>query len=189
MTAVNCECSCHGTRKRSACANCGCPATPLPDGWRFLGYNLQHYSLALWGLRLRLDPPYPHLTRFFPGLIGEPVFEYRTYGLHALWAILLASWLPLPLLTAFVLFWAGQTFDRSKFLKSNLVFWRQALKENGIMHRAAGRYMIYLLREIERRDKAGLEWQGLASEALELQDKVVAAAGDQRAARGILAGV
>ena len=160
----------------------------LRDVWPFLRYNLQHYSLALWGLRLRLDPPYPHLTRFFPGLIGEPVFEYRTYGLHALWAIFLASWLPRPLLTAFVLFWAGQTFDRCKFLKSNLVFWRQALKENGILHRAAGRYMIYLLREIERRDKAGLEWQGLASEALELQDKVVAAAGSQRAARGILAG-
>jgi len=154
----------------------------------FLRWNFQHYALALWGLRLRFDPPYLRLTRFFPGLIGEPVFEYRTYGLHALWAILLASWLPRPLLTAFVLFWAGQTFDRCKYLKSNLIYWRQVLKENGIRHRAVGRYMIYLLREIERRDKAGLEWRGLATEALELQDKVVAAAGSERAARGILAG-
>jgi len=154
----------------------------------FLRWNFQHYALALWGLRLRFDPPYLRLTRFFPGLIGEPVFEYRTYGLHALWAILLASWLPRPLLTAFVLFWAGQTFDRCKYLNSNLIFWRQVLKENGIRHRAVGRYMIYLLREIERRDKAGLEWRGLATEALELQDKVVAAAGSERAARGILAG-
>jgi hypothetical protein len=160
----------------------------MRDGWLFLRYNVQHYSLALWGLRLRLDPTYPHLTRFLPGLIGEPVFEYRTYALHIVWAILLASWLPRPLLTALVLFWAGQTFDRSKYLKSNLVFWRQALKENGIMSRAAGRYMEYLLREIERRMKAGLEWQGLASEALELQNRVVAAAGSKRAARGILAG-
>lgn len=154
----------------------------------FLRWNVRHYVLAVWGLRLRFDPPYPHVTGFFPGLIGEPVFEYRTYGLHALWAILLASWLPGPLLTAFVLFWAAQTFDRCKYLKSNLVFWRQALKENGVRHRAAGRYMEYLLREMERRMKAGQDWGGLAQEAIQLQDKVVAAAGSKRAARNILAG-
>ncbi len=161
----------------------------LCDALRFLGYNLQHYSLALWGLRLRFDPTYPWVTRFFPSLISEPVFEYRTYGLTALWALLLASVAPLPVCGALVILWACISFDRSKYLKSNLVFWRQVLRENGVTHtRAHGRYIECLIREIERRMKAGEEWQGLSEEAVRLQDEVIRHAGSKDTVRRILAG-
>ncbi len=161
----------------------------IKDGLRFFWYNLQHYFLAVWGLRLRFDPTYPWVTKFFPSLISEPVFEYRTYGLTAVWAIVLASLLPYPVLTALVLLWACISFDRSKFLVSNLVFWRQVLKENGVTHtRAHGRYIEWLIRDIERRMKAGEDWQEQALEAARLQDEVIRHVGSKDAARRILAG-
>jgi len=146
----------------------------IRDALRFLLYNLQHYSFALWGLRLRLDPPYPMVMKFFPELITDSVFEYRTYGLHAFWAVLLAWLLPLPVAFAFVLFWLGQSCDRTKFYRSNFLFWKQAMKENGPDHqRTAGRYMEHIIRELERRMKAREEWQGLSEEAFRLQDEVI----------------
>lgn len=161
----------------------------MKDGLQFLRWNLQHYALALWGLRLRFDPPYPRLTRFFPGLIGEPVFEYRTYGLHAVWVGLLAAWFPLPVLTALVLGWGAISFDRSKYLKSNIAFWRQVLRENGVItHRAAGRLMECLLKEMERRMKQGGDWQQTAREAMELQDRVTGQKLTKDDLRRILAG-
>jgi hypothetical protein len=150
------------------------------DALRFFRYNWQHYSLALWGLRLRLDPDYPLLTHFFPGLIADSVQEYRTYGGTALWAIFLAYVLPLPLGTALVLFWLAQSVHRSQYFRSNLTFWRQASHENGFPHRAHARYSEQLLRDIERRVKSGESFNDCREalqEAQALMDKVCAAGG------------
>lgn len=159
------------------------------DLWYFLRVNLEHYALALFGLRLRFDPPYRHVTRLFPQYLCEPVFEYRTYGAHAVWAMMLAGILPPEALTALVVLWAAISWDRSKYLKSSLVFWRQVLRENGVSHsRAHGRYIEQLIREMERRMKAGEDWQECATEAARLQDDVIRHAGSKDAARAILAG-
>ena len=170
--------------------------TPVPsrsfgqDALRFFRWNLQHYALALWGLRLRFDPPYPHVFKFFPQFLLEPVLEYRTYGAMVMFAGALAAWLPAPALTALVALWACVSFDRSKFLKSGFVFWRQVYKENGISHnRAHGRYMEQLILEIERRMKAGEPWEALSQEAFQLQDDVIRHARSEDAARRILAGM
>lgn len=161
----------------------------IRDGFLFLRYNLQHYSLALWGLRLRFDPPYPILANFFPSLIAEPVFEYRSYGALVLFAGLMAWALPPTIVGAFLLLWFGVSFDRCKYLQSNLVFWRRTLKENGRgFHRAQGRYIEALIREMERRMKTGEDWQECAQEATELQDEVIALHGRTERARVILAG-
>lgn len=159
------------------------------DLFRFVAYNARHYALALWGFRLRFDPAYPMVLKFFPSLISEPVFEYRTYGLMCFWAIALAAWLPLPILGGLVLFWLCRSVHRCKYLKNNLVFWRQVLKENGTgHHRAQGRYIEQLIREMERAMKAGEPWQGLAQEAAKLQDEVIARHGAGDRAKAILAG-
>lgn len=146
----------------------------VKDALRFFRWNLQHYALALWGLRLRFDPPYPHVTRFFPQFLLEPVLEYRTYGGMAVFAGIVAAWLPSSAVTGLVMFWACIAWDRAGYLKSPLVFWRQVLKENGVSHmRAHGRYMEQLIREMERAMKAGEPWADLAEEALRLQDEVI----------------
>jgi len=147
----------------------------LRDVFRFLLYNWQHYSLALWGLRLRIDPDYPLVTKFFPGLIADSVLEYRTYGGIALWAMLLAFFLPLPLGTALVVLWAVQSWDRSKHFQSNLTFWREASRENPFPHRAHARYVEQLIREAERLEKAGKSGEMALREAQTLMDKVCAA--------------
>lgn len=146
----------------------------MNDARRFFRYNLQHYSLALWGLRLRLDPDYPHVTRFLPSQISEPVLEYRTYPLMGLWAFALAAALPANMLTALVLLWACISWDRSKFYRSELAFWRQVYKENGVSHqRGHGRLMEAITREIERRMKAGESWEELTVEGFRIQDDVL----------------
>jgi len=147
----------------------------IKDLFRFLRYNWNHYSLALWGLRLRFDPDYPLLTKFFPGLISEPVLEYRSYGLLALWGVLLAAILPLPLLTALVLLWAAQSFYRSQYLQSSLKFWRQVSRESGFPHRGHARYVEQLIREAERLEKAGKSGEMALREAQTLMDKVCVA--------------
>lgn len=145
------------------------------DALRFLRFNVQHYALALWGLRLRLDPDYPLLTGFFPSLISEPVLEYRTYGPLAGFALFLAAVLPPEILTALILAWACLSWDRAKFFRSDLAFWRQVYKENGLSHtRGHGRLIETLSREIERRMKAGEAWEELAQEGLTIQDDVLA---------------
>lgn len=161
----------------------------IRDVFRFLGYNLRHYSLALWGFRLRFDPPYPWVLKFFPSLISEPVLEYRTYGAIALWAIFLVIWLPAWAFPPLLGFWLARSWHRSHYLQSGLVFWRQVLRENGVTHtRAHGRYIECLIREMERCMKAGLPWQELATEALRLQDAVIRQAASKDTAKRILAG-
>ncbi len=161
----------------------------IRDAFRFLRFNLEHYAMAVWGLGLMFDPPYPHLSRFFPAYITEPVMEYRTYGFHAVGAVLFAAVAPLQVNIAFIVFWACISWSRSHYLKSNLVFWRQVLKENGVKHtRAHGRYMECLIKEIERRMKAGESWEMLSREAFRLQDEVIRRAGSKDAAQVILGG-
>ena len=161
----------------------------IRDALRFFRYNLQHYALAVWGLRLRFDPPYPWVLKFFPAYLSEPVFEYRTYGLMPLFAGILAAWLPLEAAGAFIILWAAISFDRSRYLQSNLLFWRRVLKENGTgHHRAHGRYMEQLIREIERCMKVGEPWEELVIECQRLQDEVIARHGSKDAAKRILAG-
>ncbi len=162
----------------------------LNDAIRFFYYHVKHYSLALWGLRLRFDPMYPFVYKFFPAFLAEPVLEYRTYGLHAVFALVCAAYLPAPVLTALVLFWGAIAWDRSHYLKSNVIFWRQVLKENGLVYtRAHGRLIEALIREMERRMKAGEPWEEMAQEAARLQDDVIRHAGSKDAATRILAGV
>lgn len=161
----------------------------IEDALYFLRVNLTHYALALWGFRLRFDPPYRHVTRFFPSLIAEPVFEYRTYGAHAVWAMFLAGFLPIEVLTLLICWFSAVTVYRARFLRSPLHFWRQVVKENGLNYRRGhGRYMEQLIREMEVRMKAGDKWEHLALEAQRLQDEVIRAAASQEAAKTILGG-
>jgi len=157
------------------------------DCLRFLRYNLQHYAHALWGIELRFDPPFPIVTRFLPKLISEPVLEYRTYGVMIFWALLLAWGLPLPVLGALVAGWACISWDRSRYLKSGVVFWRRVVRENGLgAHRGHGRLMEALILEIERQMKQHGEWDSLAVEALRLQDDVITDNRKKAAPGGIL---
>lgn len=146
----------------------------LTDGVRFLWYNLRHYALALWGLRLRFDPNYPMVTRFFSPTISDSVFEYRTYALHALWAVVLVRFLPVWILWPLILVWALESFHRSGYLKSNLDFWRQVARESPKM-RGQTRYMEQLLRWAEDQIKRGESWdriQPVLDEASRQMDQI-----------------
>lgn len=140
---------------------------------RFFIYNLEHYALAIWGLRLRLDPAFPWVHDFLPNFITDSVLEYRTYGLVAMWAGLLAVVLPLELSRVLIVVWAVVTGWRCRYLVTALRFWRQASRENqGIPHRSHARYVGELLKDIERRMKAGKPFQDQQQEAFVLVEGI-----------------
>lgn len=87
----------------------------------------------MWGFGLKLDPDYPKITRFLPNHVTDTVFEYRSYGLVALWALLLALitvhgfWM---LFAAFLTFWIFTSTERALLYRSELAWWRQAWRES-----------------------------------------------------------
>lgn len=114
--------------------------------------NLKHYSLAAFGLRLRLDPDYPMETRFFPSHITDSVLEYRTYFLIAPWCAVLAwglSYLPPGVIVGLGAFWTLKSWQRAAFYKSSLAFWEQAYRESPRKDRVRTRYAEQLMQRIE----------------------------------------
>lgn len=125
------------------------------DLFRFFYSNLRHYALALWGIRLQLEPDYPVVTRVVPHLIRDSVYEYRTYGPMLLWSIGAVVWLPRWLLVALLVFWAFQSFRRAGYFRSNFLFWKQAYRESPRKSRCQTFYVEWIIREVERLYKAG----------------------------------
>lgn len=142
-----------------------------------LWLNLRHYSLALWGCRLRLDPDYPGETRFRGDLIVDAVLEYRGYGLMAPWAVFLVLILPSDLLPFLIALWGFQAWQRAFFYSSPYRFWTRAYSEAPGKSRNQTRYAEELMLELERRLKAGadfhgLECQELVKRSIEMQDLI-----------------
>lgn len=134
--------------------------------------NLKHYSLAVWGLRLRLDPDYPGETRFEADLIVDAVLEYRLYPAFAPWCGLLAFILPLWASGILAALWALSARKRAYFYSSPFRFWQRAYTESPGKSRNKTRYVEELIREMERREKIGLDIDELATEARRIMDEV-----------------
>lgn len=149
------------------------------SGFALLAWiNLKHYLLAIWGIRLRLDPDYPNETRFRGDLIVDSVLEYRFYGLFVPWCIVLALVLPYGLTGILAGLWASQTWKRTYFYSTPFRFWTRAYQEAPTKHRNQIRYAEEIGREIERKDKAGIPWddpemQQLITTGMSLQEKIV----------------
>lgn len=90
--------------------------------------------------------------------------EYRTYGLHAAWCLLLAAVLPLPVSVTLALLWAVYSRFRSAAFRSNLTFWRQAYLDSPHKIRTRTRYAEQLMLDIERRMKNGESFNDLQPE-------------------------
>jgi len=142
------------------------------DGIRFAVSNLDHYALALLGIRLHLDPDYPIVKHFFPSVLADSVFEYRTYGLTTLWAIGLAWSIQTPWIYVLIGLWALQSFRRAFYYRSNFLFWTQAYRESPKKTRVKTRYMEQLILEMERRTKKGQDWEALYDEAHRLMKEI-----------------
>lgn len=139
--------------------------------------NLRHYSLALWGVRLRLDPDYPGELRFRPDLIVDAVLEYRGYGLLVPVAVFLARLFPIAVCGFLVGSWAVLAWRRAYYYSSPYRFWTRAYEEAPGKPRNQTRYAEELMREIERRMKAGQpygspECQFLIKKAMEMEDLI-----------------
>ncbi len=120
-------------------------------GFRYLlGCNLRHYSLALFGIRLRLDPDYPLTFDFLKDYISDPVLEYRTYFLVVFWGLLLAYLLPYAFQLGLLSFFVGQSWTRSYYYSSSLAFWRQAYRECPRKTRTQHLYVNRLKFELDR---------------------------------------
>lgn len=143
-------------------------------GFAFLFWlNVKHYALAVWGVRLRLDPDYPGETRFKGHLIVDAVLEYRLYPAFGPWCALLAFVLP-PWVAGFLTgLWAVSSWKRAYFYASPYNFWRRAYLESPGKARNKTRYVEELIRQMERLDKRGANIDDLANEARRLMDEVV----------------
>ena len=144
------------------------------DFLQFLAFNLRHYNLALWGLRQQLEPDYPVVERFFPSLIRDSVYEWRSYGAMILWAAFIAS---LPGIVPYLLIglWVKWSWERAGYFRSNFIFWRQAYRECPDKKRVQIQYFQWIIRETEQRMKAGansFDTAPLDREALQLQDRI-----------------
>lgn len=140
--------------------------------------NLKHYSGALFGIRLRLDPDYPMEGRFRGDLIVDAVLEYRFYGLFAPWSVLLAVLLPSPVAIVLAALWEVLAWRRADFYSSAFRFWRRAYQESPTKMRTRIRYEEELIREIERRMKsndpdAGAELDELMQTAMKIQNGII----------------
>ena len=147
----------------------------LADAGLFLRENVSHYSRAVFGFRLRLDPDTRDVTRFFPSILKDSVLEYRTYGgmiLPALgfaWGFTRWPALGLPVF----LFWIIRSIHRATFYQSPFAFWEQAWQESPQKLRVNLRYFEELSREIERRMKQGLPTRALERRAFQVQARVI----------------
>lgn len=143
-----------------------------------LWLNLKHYALAIWGFRLRLDPDYPGESRFRGDLIVDAVLEYRGYGLFVPWCIFLAGLVPNYVCLALIVCWAFMTAERARYYKTALAFYTRAYQESPGKMRNKTRYAEELIREIERKSKAGLAWESpemqvLIAEGFRIQNLIV----------------
>ncbi len=137
----------------------------LSDCLAFLAANLKHYAFAAWGARLRLDPDYPPVARFFPRHIADTVFEYRSYPFMLPWAAVLACVLPIRVLAPLVGWWAAQSWIRAAYYKSQLAFWERAAIESPRKMRVRLHHIEELLRDLEAKYKTGgLSWEELRPE-------------------------
>ena len=139
--------------------------------------NLRHYALAIWGLRLRLDPDYPGETRFRGDLVVDAVLEYRGYGLLAPWSVFLAGLAYPPSLELIAALWAVSAWRRAYFYSTPYRFWTQAYDEAPGKSRNQTRYAEELMLEIERKMKAGMaydhpEMQFLVGRSIEIQNLI-----------------
>jgi hypothetical protein len=147
----------------------------LSDFLFFVYINARHYGKALWGFRLRIDPDYPKVTRFFPTFITDTVLEYRSYAFLALWGAVLSPFADSFGLWLLIATWAVQSFFRAEAYESPLNFWGTAWAENPRKSRVVMRYAENVLMEIERQMKAGKtmeECQGLIDLGMQLVDDV-----------------
>lgn len=140
---------------------------------RLLWHNLKHYSLAIWGIRLRLDPDYPIEARFRGELVTDSVLEYRAYGLFAPWSIVLALVLPPAVLPLLGFTWAFLATMRAGFYASGFRFWRRAYQESPAKMRVRTRYVEALIYEIERRMKAGEPTEYLVNVCMNIQNGII----------------
>ncbi len=126
----------------------------IGDALRFLLYNLRHYSLALWGFGQQLEPDYPKVERFFPSLVSDSVYEYRTYGGMIVFAGVIA-WLPYTIVCALIGFWGARAYIRTGYFRSSYLFWRQAYREAPAKPRIKAFYMEWIVREVMWRMQHG----------------------------------
>lgn len=147
----------------------------MADLFRFLKFNLYHYALALWGFRLQLEPDYPAVERFFPSLIRDSVYEWRTYGAMMLWGVFVA-YLPEPSAWILIILWAKWSWGRAAHFQTNYAFWKQAYQECPDKKRVQVQYFQWIVRETERRMKAGqnrFDVAALDREALRVERRIV----------------
>ncbi len=154
----------------------------LADGYLLCKINLKHYSKALMGVGLKLDPDYPIVTRFFPTLLRDSVLEWRVYGLIPLWGLII-SLFPSMLVALLLLAWIYLSISRSKHFKTPLAFWKQAAGESPYKLRCQVKFCEELMRECERGLKAGQDVRLLEAEAFRVQDWIVRLSGPDGAAR------
>jgi hypothetical protein len=124
--------------------------------------NARHYALAAWGIGLRLDPDYPDEARFKGELIVDSVLEYRGYGLFVPWAAVLARIVgryDLRAVWILAAAWAVLAWKRAFFYSSPFRFWTRAYLEAPGKARNQTRYAEECIREMERRLKAGADFQ------------------------------
>jgi hypothetical protein len=149
----------------------------IRDAFRFLYWNVRHYTTAIYGIGCKLDPDYPQVWKFFPRLISDVVFEYRTYGamplvsLAAVGAISVIGELPV---WGLIMIWAALSFRRSCYFRSNLEYWARAYYESPKKHRIRIHFAEWLIRETERHWKRGERGKAIELESLawKLQDEI-----------------
>jgi hypothetical protein len=117
--------------------------------------NARHYSHAILGFGLRLDPDFPKITRFLGKLITDSVLEYRSYALVGAWAVLVGGLADYAAFWFVVALWGSIAFHRARLYRSSFEFWGQAWKESPRKARVMVRYAEEVMGEIERRMKAG----------------------------------
>lgn len=137
--------------------------------WGLFRSFVSHYKWALWGIGQALDPDCPQ-TKVTAS--GDSVFEWRTYGLLPLWAILTAWGLPAAVIWSLALLWAFLAFRRARFYRSVIEFWRQAYWESPFKVRTVHFYAMELMGEAERKMKAGEPYEADQAEAMRLIDRV-----------------
>jgi hypothetical protein len=149
----------------------------IQDALRFFYWNIRHYGTAIYGVGCKLDPDYPQVQKFFPRLISDVVFEYRTYGampLVSLAVVGLASVIGELSTWGVVFVWACLSFRRSCYFRSNLCYWARAYRESPRKHRVRIHLAEWLIRETERHWKRGEREKALELESLawKLQDEI-----------------
>ena len=148
-------------------------------GLGFLAWlNIKHYSRALFGVGLRLDPDYPAEARFHGDLIVDAVLEYRGYALFAPWCVFLAAVLPWQAVVVIGALWAVLAWKRAFYYSSPFEFWTRAYNEAPNKHRNRIRYFEELTNEIQRLDKTQIPWsspeiQRLVQRSREIQELIV----------------